>query len=94
VVLRENIDYFSELFIELGDAFFEKSMYSDALPIYERVMKSGKVFQTPLYQFTVARITSQDISVNTVMNLATCHQFNGNLAEAEEMYSLGRPLLL
>jgi general transcription factor 3C polypeptide 3 (transcription factor C subunit 4) len=32
--------------------------------------------------------------VATVMNLATCHQFGGNLAEAEEMYSLGRTLLL
>lgn len=42
-MLRQDLEYFVELFIELADAFVEKSLYLDALPIYERVMQSGKV---------------------------------------------------
>ncbi|CCA68156.1 hypothetical protein PIIN_02022 [Serendipita indica DSM 11827] len=38
IVLKEDIQYFVELFGELADAFVEKAAYEDAIPIYERII--------------------------------------------------------
>ncbi|KIM34146.1 hypothetical protein M408DRAFT_91230 [Serendipita vermifera MAFF 305830] len=38
LILKEDVAYFASLFVELADAFTQKAMYADALPIYERVM--------------------------------------------------------
>lgn len=43
IVLREDVQIFGELFVEIADAFVEKSLFADALPIYELLLEGNTV---------------------------------------------------
>ncbi|KAG8828672.1 transcription factor TFIIIC subunit tfc4 [Serendipita sp. 401] len=43
IVLKEDVEYFAELFVELADALADKSMFKHALPIYERILSHPTV---------------------------------------------------
>jgi hypothetical protein len=43
LILKEDPAYFADLFLELADAFFEQSSFTDAALIYEKIMESNIV---------------------------------------------------